>query len=122
NSASQVKPGRTLQALYLDPLRNRAKQNGGRIFPNGPEFTLLIDLKTKWPLIYPALKSVLKEYAEVLTTFEGEKTNTNAIRVIVSGDRSKEMFDGEQIRYAALDGDQSFLDSDESASLVPWIS
>src|SRR5688572_24752148 len=30
-----VKPERTLQALYLDPLRERARANGGRVFPNG---------------------------------------------------------------------------------------
>src|SRR5213595_176008 len=36
-----VRPERTLQALYLDPLRARVKQNGGRVYPNGPEVTLL---------------------------------------------------------------------------------
>src|SRR5437660_4910717 len=41
----QVKKGRTLQALYLDPLRERAKKNGGRVYPGGPEFVLLVELK-----------------------------------------------------------------------------
>src|SRR5215475_7710089 len=31
----QVKPERTLQALYLDPLRERVKTNGGRVYANG---------------------------------------------------------------------------------------
>src|SRR6516165_11995665 len=31
-----VKPDRTLEALYLDPLRERAKANGGRVYPDGP--------------------------------------------------------------------------------------
>src|SRR5579859_5857884 len=56
---SQVRPERTLQALYLDPLRERVKKNGGRVYPNGPEVTLLIDLKSDWPQIYPALRKVL---------------------------------------------------------------
>src|SRR3954468_10320493 len=47
-----TKPERTLQALYLDPLRERIKKNGGRVYPNGPQFTLLIDLKTDWRTIY----------------------------------------------------------------------
>ena len=37
HNRKDVKPERTLQALYLDPLRERAKRNGGRIYPNGPE-------------------------------------------------------------------------------------
>ena len=41
------------QALYLDPLRERVRKNGGRVYANGPEFTLLIDLKSDWRTIYP---------------------------------------------------------------------
>ena len=41
-----AKPDRTLQALYLDPLRERVKANGGRVYPGGPTVFLLIDVKT----------------------------------------------------------------------------
>src|ERR1051326_8803322 len=41
----QVKTNRTLQSLYLDPLRERIRKNGGRVYAGGPECTLLIDLK-----------------------------------------------------------------------------
>ena len=115
-----VKPGRTLQSLYLDPLRERVKRNGGRVFPNGPEFTLLIDLKSDWKAIYPALRSVLTNYADVLTTFRDGATQTNAITAIITGNRSREMFAGEATRYAAFDGDLSDLDSD--ADSIAWIS
>src|SRR3989442_12400921 len=43
---NQVKPERTLQSLYLDPLRERARGNGGRIYPLGPGGTLRGDVKT----------------------------------------------------------------------------
>src|SRR5438094_10005703 len=43
---SQVKPERTLEKLYLDPLRERVKQNGGRVYSGGPEVTLLVAIKT----------------------------------------------------------------------------
>ncbi len=59
---SQTKPERTLQALYLDPLRDRVRKNGGRVFPDGPEFTLLIDLKQDWRTLYPPLRAVLTNY------------------------------------------------------------
>jgi hypothetical protein len=119
---AQVKPGRTLQSLYLDPLRERAKQNGGRVYPGGPEVVLLIDLKDKWPKIYPRLREVLKEYADILSTFDTSGKHTNAVMAIITGDRALEMFNGETVRYAAYDGDLTLLDSKEPAELIPWIS
>lgn len=122
HNRSDVKPERTLQALYLDPLRERAKKNGGRVFPSGPEFTLLIDLKTEWKAIYPALRGVLTNYADVLTTFRGDAKQTNAVLVIISGSRSRSMFAGESVRYAAFDGELGDLDTNPSANFAPWIS
>jgi hypothetical protein len=122
HSWAAVRPERTLQALYLDPLKERVKKNGGRVYAGGPECTLLIDIKTDWKTTYPVLREVLKQYSEMLTTFRDDAVVTNAIRVIISGDRSKEMFAGEAVRYAAYDGDLSDLDSKEPASFIPWIS
>jgi hypothetical protein len=118
----EVRPERTLQALYLDPLRERVKQNGGRVYPNGPEVTLLIDLKSDWTQIYPVLRNVLKEYSGMLVTFRDGVKQTNAIIAIITGNRSKTMFEGESIRYAAFDGELKDLDSDSNADLIPWIS
>ena len=119
---SQARRERTLQALYLDPLRERVKKNGGRVYPNGPEVTLLIDLKTNWREIYPVLRGVLKGYADMLVTFHDGVKVTNAIIAIITGDRSKTMFDGEAMRYAALDGELEDLDSGKNADGIPWIS
>jgi hypothetical protein len=119
---SQVRPERTLQALYLEPLRQRVKTNGGHVYPKGPEFTLLIDLKSDWKQIYPALRAVLKQYSDVLVTFHDGIKESNAIIAILTGNRSKAMFDGESVRYAALDGELEDLDSDKNADFIPWIS
>lgn len=119
---SQVKPERTLQALYLDPLRERARKNGGRVFPGGPELDLLIDIKGDWHTSYPVLRKILQGYADVLSTFRDGAKQTNAILVVISGNRDKEMFAGENLRYATLDGDLPNLTSNEPATLVPWIS
>lgn len=119
---SKVKPERTLQALYLDPLRERVKKNGGRVYPGGPECVLLIDEKTRWQTLYPVLRQTLTNYADMLTTFESGATKTNAIRVIITGFRSKDMFAGESIRYACVDGELTDLNSGAPADLIPWIS
>ena len=118
----QVKAGRTLQSLYLDPLRERVKQNSGHVYQEGPEFTLLVELKSHWQTSYPVLRDLLKQYAAMITTFPGGAQQTNAIRVIITGNRSRHMFAGEAIRYASMDGDLADLDSGEPADLIPWIS
>jgi hypothetical protein len=119
---SGTKTNRTLQSLYLEPLRQRIKKNGGRVYAAGPECTLLIDLKTDWHSIYPALRNVLEQYADVLSRFENGKQVTNAITAIITGNRSIEMFAGEKIRYASYDGQLGDLESNASADLIPWIS
>jgi hypothetical protein len=118
----QTKPDRTLQALYLDPLRERVRKNGGRVIPNGPEQTLLIDLKSDWRTLYPALRAVVTNYADMLTTFRDGKKQTNAVLLLLTGNHSPDMFASEAVRYAALDGELNDLDSDASPNLVPWIS
>ena len=122
HTRSQVKPGKSLQTLYLDPLRERALKNGGRVYPNGPEVTLLIDIKSSWQTTYPVLREILKQYTDILSTFESGKKSTNAVVAIITGDRSRDMFDSESIRYAAFDGDLSDLNSDAPPNLIPWIS
>ncbi len=42
----QTTKGKTLQNLYLDPLRQRVRTNSGSVYPDGGEFTLMIDIKT----------------------------------------------------------------------------
>jgi glycerophosphoryl diester phosphodiesterase len=68
------------------------------------------------------LREVLKQYADILSTFEGDAKQTNAITAILSGNRSLDMFRGEAVRYAAYDGLLSDLDSGASPNLIPWIS
>ncbi len=117
-----VKPDRTLQALYLDPLRERLKKNGGRVYPAGPEFTLLVELKTDWKTTYPVLSRILEQYADMLTVFRAGKKEPGAVAVIITGHRAQEMFAGEPVRCASLDGSLASLDSTAPADLVPWIS
>lgn len=119
---SQTRPQRTLQALYLNPLRERVRKNGGRVYRGGPEFTLLIDLKQDWRTLYPPLRAALTNYADMLTTFHDGVKRTRAVLVIITGDRSETMFAGEPVRYAALDGSLRDLKTNPSPLLVPWIS
>jgi hypothetical protein len=118
----QVRPERTLQRLYLDPLRERVDKNGGRVYPGGPDLILLVDIKSDGQRVYPVLREVLKQYATMLTEFRSEATRTRAVTVILSGDRPKTLLANEDLRYAALDGRLEDLEGQSSPHLIPLVS
>jgi hypothetical protein len=118
----KVKPDRTLQALYLDPLRERVRQNNGRVYRGGPSVTLLIDVKSDAEKTYAVLREVLKEYVAMLTRFSPDKTETNAVTIVISGNRSRQIMTEERIRYAAYDGRLDDLTGANSKHLIPLIS
>jgi len=117
-----AKPDRTLQALYLDPLRERATRNGGRVFPDGPAFALLIDVKSDATNTYTALREVLARYERMLTKFTETQTFTNAVTIVISGNRARGLMAAEKTRLAAYDGRLADLDSSDPPHLIPLIS
>src|SRR5438105_13694218 len=84
-----VKPERTLAKLYLDPLRARAQAHGGQIYPNGPPFWLLIDVKTEAKATFAALHPVLERYADILSVTTDGKFDRKAVTVVVSGNTDR---------------------------------
>src|SRR5438270_12891957 len=62
----QVRRDRTLQSLYLDTLRKRIKENGGRVYRNGRSVWVLVDLKSELAPTYVVLGKVLVQYAGIL--------------------------------------------------------
>jgi hypothetical protein len=117
-----VKPERTLEALYLDPLRERVKQNGGRVYRGGPTIILLIDVKSEAVATYEALHAVLKNYAAMLTVFRDGVTTPGAITVIVSGSRAPAVMAAQSLRYAAMDGRIDDLNGQTATALIPLVS
>jgi hypothetical protein len=124
HTRDQVTSERTLQKLYLDPLRERVMQNGGRVYRDGPPVWLLIDLKTDSGPAYAALRKVLESYADILASFEASAMRTNAINVVITGHRlpPAAALQTEAVRYAGLDGQLRDLDASLPPSLMPWIS
>lgn len=117
-----VNPERTLRALYLEPLRERIRRNGGRVFREVPTVTLMIDVKSEASPTYAALREVLAEYREMLTEFSSSATTPRAVTVILSGNRPREQMVAETARWVALDGRLSDLDTQVAPHLIPLIS
>jgi hypothetical protein len=118
----EIRPDRTLRGLYLDPLRKRIKQNGGRVYPNGPGFTLLIDIKSEAVLTYKALDKILAEYRDIFTSFGPDGRRGKAVLAIISGNRPLALMESQEVRYAGCDGRLTDLKSDAPANLIPMIS
>jgi glycerophosphoryl diester phosphodiesterase len=118
----EIKPERTLQKLYLDPLRARAKLNGGRVHKESPTFHLMIDVKTEAKSTWAALAMVLDDYADILTVWKDGKVDMNAVTVVISGNWDREAIKAANPRRAAIDGRPKDLDGSESAELIPWVS
>jgi hypothetical protein len=122
HTSGDLKKERTLEKLYLEPLRKRARENGGHIYPNVSPFFLLIDVKTSAKPTYLALHEVLARYADILTSIREGKVEKRAVTVVVSGNRSIDFMTGQKLRYTGYDGRSSDLDSEAPANLMPWIS
>ncbi|MCI0700161.1 MAG: phosphatidylinositol-specific phospholipase C/glycerophosphodiester phosphodiesterase family protein [Planctomycetia bacterium] len=118
----QLNAERTLEKLYLDPLRERVKANGGKVFKDGPAFYLMIDIKTNAKETYAALAKVLEKFADMLTVTREGKTEVKAVTVIISGNRDVKTITEQKVRYAAIDGRPADLDGNAPAALIPWIS
>lgn len=117
-----LKPERTLESLYLRPLKERVEKNGGRVYRGGPEFTLLIDIKTNGEQTYPALKQVLAKYADIINVPSQNNGPRRAINVVATGNRPASMIAADSTRLVGIDGTLRDLDSDQPADLIPQIS
>ncbi|MBX3421312.1 MAG: phosphatidylinositol-specific phospholipase C/glycerophosphodiester phosphodiesterase family protein [Pirellulaceae bacterium] len=116
-----VRPTRTLEGLYLEPLSQRVKEYGA-VYPAGDTVTLLIDIKSEGATTYAALDKLLAGYAYMLSVSEGGLYTNRAVTVVISGNRPTELIRASQPRYAGVDGRLSDLDSDLPADLLPLIS
>ncbi len=118
----ETTPERTLQRLYLNPLKERVNQNGGEVFKEGPPLTLLVDIKSKAVPTYQVLRQALEPYQSILTRFSDQGITYGAVTIILSGNRPKSALRQEETRWTALDGRISDLKRLPSPALMPLIS
>ncbi len=117
-----LKPERTLEKLYLAPLKERVQNNGGRVFREVPTFHLMIDVKTDAKATYAAVDRVLARYGDMLSAARDGKFQAGAVTVILSGNRDQETIKRQKVCYVGIDGRPADLDSEAPAHQIPWIS
>jgi hypothetical protein len=123
----KIRPGKRLRTFYLEPLARRARLNGGSVFTGranrpGEPFTLLIDFKSEANATYVVLREELKPFADVLTKFSDGAIQTNAITIVLSGNRPIAQVAAERERYVAIDGRLPDLETNTPPGLMPLIS
>ncbi|KOH46612.1 phosphatidylinositol-specific phospholipase C/glycerophosphodiester phosphodiesterase family protein [Sunxiuqinia dokdonensis] len=119
---AQIRAGRTLRQLYLEPLRKEISKNKGSVYGNGEELILLIDIKDDGLKTYQLLHQILQDYKSNLSFFKDGAKTKGAVLVVVSGNRPFEFMKSQEVRYAAFDGRLENLESSIAPELMPVVS
>src|SRR5262245_22476978 len=115
-----VRRERTLEKLYLDPLKKRFDEKK-EILPGLKTLILLVDLKSDAVTTYQALEKKLESYKPMLTVFEENEIKTNSVTIILSGNRPRENVAKQTKRWVAIDGRLNDLADNPPRSLISLV-
>lgn len=128
HSKKEINLDNTLNKLYLNPIALLFKQYNNKVSSDKKyTFSLMIDVKENWDLVYPVLKREIEKYGGLFNRPE----NKYAIQVVISGARPADstfhtypnwlFFDGlPNISYAKKDLKRVTMISDNFASYSKW--
>ena len=117
-----VSETKTLEAMYLEPLQKIVLEHGGSVYGDKRPIILLIDVKGAAEPTYSRLRDVLQPYAGMLTRFKNGAVQTNAVTVIITGNRARAMMESEPDRLAGFDGRLEDLTPKLKPSFIPLVS
>jgi hypothetical protein len=118
----ELRPERSLAALYLDPLQARVAAQGGAALADGRPLTLLIDFKTDGAAAYKALAQLLARYGDMFSRREGDAVVAGPVRAIVTGNRPIDEIAADANRRVAIDGRLNDLSRNAPVDLIPLVS
>lgn len=102
-----VRPDRTLESLYLEPLRKRVLANHGvGVYRQRGEFQLLIDVKGEANSTYAELEKRLynPRYSFLFSLYAFGHVQKRAVTAVISGGRPKDVMLAQKFRLAFYDG------------------
>ncbi|SFC34437.1 histidinol-phosphatase [Spirosoma endophyticum] len=116
-------PASTLENLYLKPLAERIRQNGGQALAGHKgSFYLMIDAKTQADSTYQALNKLLQRYRSLLTTGNRTENKPGIISIVLSGNRPIPTLVKASQRLLSVDGRPDDLGKGYSPAVMPIIS
>ncbi len=125
---ADTRPDRTLESLYLEPLRKRVLANHGvGVYRQRAEFQLLIDVKGDANSTYAALEKRLYDprYSFLFSLYAFGHVKKRAVTAVISGGRPKDVMLEQKFRLAFYDGrikDQNDLGIGSDPRVTPLVS
>lgn len=96
---------KTLEELYLNPLREWIRLTGGTVYEHdSTPVILMIDLKGDGRKSYPVLHRILSGYEDILTVYYEDSVKKGPLQVCVSGSRPYDLICEQKKRYVTIDG------------------
>ncbi|SES48180.1 Glycerophosphoryl diester phosphodiesterase [Pedococcus cremeus] len=116
-------PSRTLASTYLDPLRQRFRENSGSIYPGWRDsLRLLVDVKSEGTAAWPVIERELARYPELFTAARRGRVQERAVTAVISGNRDLAAMEAAPVRRSFYDGRLSDLGSGLPATVMPLVS
>ena len=114
---------RTFKELYLKPLADRIRKNGGKVYPGSDRpFLLMVDCKTNGDAMYPVLKAQLEPYKDLFCSVEEGTFKERSVLFFLSGERPMTSLPPETTRITFLDGKIADLGKNIPYTLMPVVS
>lgn len=117
---------KTLEALYLKPLKKRIKENNGSVYKGYDHFFyLMIDIKADADSSYLRLKKIVENYKDIIAIVtDGKEETTKPIKIVITGIKGRPYHQilADEPKYVSLDGRLKELGLGISAAAMPYIS
>ncbi len=119
----ELSSAKTIETLYLDPLKDHIIKNNGFVYPNHPDiFYLMIDFKTEAKPTYDKLKSILVNYLAILSVVQKGVEQNGPVKIFISGNRPIDEVLNDEPKLVGIDGRPNDLDKNIPSSIMPVIS
>ncbi len=128
HSKKEINSSSTLYSLYLKPIAEAFKAHKKKVSSDKQyTFSLMIDVKENWNLVYPSLKREIEKYGDLFN----RKALKTGVQIVVSGSRPDHatfntypkwlFFDGlPNITYAKKDLKRITMISDNFGTYSKW--
>jgi len=101
----QLRSHKTLENLYLAPLRNCINGTDRKItIPDAP-ITLMIDIKSGGERTYQALAMQLEKYQEILSEYRDGQVIQRQVTIVITGHKPVVFIKAQRNRFAFIDED-----------------
>ena len=122
HNRKDIEPGRTLRALYLEPLMKYISENETTFFDSAHPLILLVDIKDDGLSTYKLLDGILNDYQEILCGIAGDTFVKGSVMIVISGNRPMEYMMQQTRRLAFMDGRLNDLTGVYTSLLMPLVS